>query len=350
MERMRVLHWSVRFALALMLAVAVVATMLPQQTLAAPIERASASYVYHTVRPGDTLSRIAEHYDVSMSSIMRTNGITNPNHIYVGQRLKIPTDSVGCAFYHTVTRGQTLSGIAVHYGVRLSALAEANGISHTSYVYVGQKLCIPGSGGPAPSPEGFYYTVRPGDTLSSLAYQYGTSVAAIMNANGISHPNRVLAGQTIFIPGYYTPPVQPPKPHPTPTPKPPTPAPAPVVWTGLYYNNTDFSGAPTIVRQDAAIDFNWGFGSPAVGINNDQFSVLWTTTPYFNEGNYRFFATSDDGVRIFVDDRLIVDGWGVHPAQGYFGDVYLAAGYHSIRVEYFEQTENALINVSWSRR
>ena len=127
MERMRVFRWSLRIALALLLAFAVVSTVLPQQMFAAPIERANASYVYHTVRPGDTLSRIAEHYDVSMSSIMRANGIVNPNHIYVGQRLKIPTGSVGCAFYHTVTRGQTLSGIAVYYGVRLSALAEANG-------------------------------------------------------------------------------------------------------------------------------------------------------------------------------------------------------------------------------
>lgn len=349
MEWMRVLRWSVRATLAVLLALTVMATTVPQQTLAAPAERATASYVYHTVRRGDTLSRIAEHYGVSMSSIMRANGIVNANHIYVGQRLKIPSGHVGCAFHHTVTRGQTLSGIAVYYGVRLSALAEANGISHTSYVYVGQVLCIPGSGGPAPAPEGFYYTVRPGDTLSSIAYRYGTSVSAIMHANGISHPNRVLAGQTIFIPGYYSPPPQP-KPEP-PKPQPPKPDPQPaLVWTGLYYNNTDFGGSPTIVRQDAAIDFNWGFGSPAVGINNDNFSVMWTATPYFNAGNYRFFATSDDGVRIFVDDKLVVDGWGVHPAQGYFGDVYLAEGYHSIRVEYFEQAENALINVTWSRR
>ncbi|MEZ4836668.1 MAG: LysM peptidoglycan-binding domain-containing protein [Caldilineaceae bacterium] len=183
MERMRVLRWSVRAGLALLLTVAVMATMLPQQTLAAPAERVTASYVYHTVRPGDTLSRIAQSYGVSMSSIMSANGIYNPDHIYVGQRLKIPSGHVGCAFHHTVTRGQTLSGIAVYYGVGLYSLAEANGISHTSFVYVGQVLCVPsggGTGGPSPSPEGFYYTVRPGDTLSSIAWRYGTSVAAIM--------------------------------------------------------------------------------------------------------------------------------------------------------------------------
>lgn len=348
MERMRVWRWLFQAGLALSLAFVVLTTALPQRALAAPAQSATASYVYYTVRPGDTLSRIAQSYGVSVDSIMRANGIYNPNHIYVGQQLKIPTGHVGCAFYHTVTRGQTLTGIAAYYGVGLYALAEANDISHTSYVYTGQVLCIPGSGGPAPAPQGFYYTVRSGDTLSGLAYRYGTSVSAIMQANGISHPNRLLVGQTIFIPGYYAPP--PPQPHPQPQPQ-PTPAPQPaVVWTGLYYNNIDFGGTPTIVRQDASIDFNWGFGSPAVGINNDNFSVIWTASPYFSAGTYRFSAVSDDGVRIFVDDRLVLDGWGVHPAQGYFADVALTEGNHTVRVQYFEQTESALINVSWSRR
>ncbi|MEZ4836669.1 MAG: PA14 domain-containing protein [Caldilineaceae bacterium] len=166
-------------------------------------------------------------------------------------------------------------------------------------------------------------------------------------ANGIAHPNRVLAYQTLFIPGYYTP-APPPKPQP---PQPPVQPPAPsLVWTGSYYNNTDMGGNPTIVRQDATIDFNWGFGSPAVGINSDHFSVRWTATPYLNAGTYRFIATSDDGVRVFVDDQLVIDGWGIHPAQGYFSDYYVGEGYHNVRVEYFEQTENAVISVSWSRR
>ncbi len=342
---------SAQVGLAFLLAVAVLLTSMPQRSLAAPIERSTASYYdYYTVRPGDTLSRIALAYGVSINSIMQANGIYNANHIYVGQKLKIPGASIGCAFYHTVTQGQTLSGIAVYYGVGLYALAEANNISHVSYVYTGQKLCIPGTGGPVqpPAPEGSYYTVRPGDTLSGIAYRYGTSIYAIMQANGIAFPNRILVGQTLFIPGYYTPPPPPPPPYVPPTPVPPPPAPQ-AVWTGLYYNNTGFSGTPTIVRQDASIDFNWGFGSPATGINNDGFSVLWTAAPYFNGGTYRFYATSDDGVRIYVDDKLVVDGWGVHPAQGYFGDTYLAAGYHTVRVEYFEQSENALIKVSWSK-
>jgi LysM repeat protein len=283
---------------------------------------------------------------------MQVNGIRNPNHIYVGQVLKIPTGSVGCAFYHTVRYGQTLSGIAAHYGVNMYRLAEANRMDHLSRIYAGQVLCIPGAGGPVQpgpvDPGGVYYTVRPGDTLSGIAYRYGTTVYAIMSANNISHANRILVGQKLYIPGGYVPPkppVHPPHPQPTPTPPPTTVGP----WTGLYYNNVNFEGAPVVVRQDGAINFDWGLGNPHPSINADNFSVLWTTTANFREGTYRFYATSDDGVRVYVDDRLVVDGWSVHPAQGYFGDIDLSAGYHTVRVEYFEQRDRSLIQVNWAR-
>lgn len=349
-----------RAAMVLFLALALTLGSLPGVSLAAPMERPLAdNYVYYTVRPGDVLSRIALHYGVSAQTLMQINGITNPNHIYVGQVLKIPKAGTSCAFYHQVTAGQTLSGIAQYYGVSLYALANANNVSHTSYVYTGQSLCIPGTGGPVyvpPQPDygqGQYYTVRAGDTLSGIAYRFGTSVGAIMNANNIAHPNHIWAGQRLFIPGRYTPPpapqppmYPPPAPAPQPTPVPPPPA---FTWTGLYYNNIDFGGSPVLIRQDSVIDFNWGFGSPAQALGNDMFSVIWTASPHFNEGTYRFYATSDDGVRIYVDDKLVVDGWSIHPGQGYFGDIYLGAGHHSVRVEYFEHSEVALIKVHWTR-
>jgi LysM repeat protein len=359
MARKGILKSPWQAGMALLLAIVLLVVALPSVSMAAPLERSTTSsyYLYYTVRPGDTLNRIALNYGVSAQTLMQINGIYNPNHIYVGQVLKIPKAATGCAFYHTVKAGQTLSGIAVHYGVSMYALAEANNIHHHSYIYAGQSLCIPGTGGPIyvdPDPGygyGDYYIVRPGDTLSAIAYRFGTSVYAIMSANNIAHPNRILVGQKLFIPGHYAPPPKP-QPHPyPPQPQPkPTPVPPPAItWTGLYYNNTGFGGTPALIRQDGAVNFDWGLGSPAPSINSDSFSAIWTTTPYFNEGTYRFYATSDDGVRIYVDDKLIVDGWGVHPAQGYFGDIYLSAGYHSVRVEYFENTEAAVIKVNWTK-
>lgn len=337
---------------AFFLALALLFAVMPGVSLAAPSERPMASnYIYHTVKSGDTLTRIAARYGVTVNTLMQVNGIRNPNHIYVGQVLKIPTGPAGCAFSHTVRYGQTLSGIAAYYGVNMYRIAEANRLDHLSRLYAGQVLCIPGTGGPVHpgpvDPGGLYYTVRPGDTLSAIALRYGTTVYAIMSANNIAHANRILAGQKLFIPGGYAPPKPPTHyPQPTPTPQPPTSV---GPWTGLYYNNVNFEGAPVVVRQDAAINFDWGFGSPHPSINPDYFSVLWTTTANFREGTYRFYATSDDGVRVYVDDKLVVDGWGIHPAQGFFGDIYLSAGYHTVRVEYFEHTERALIQVNWAR-
>jgi LysM repeat protein len=351
-----------RVGMALLLAIVLIAIAVPGASLAAPSERpAASSYSYYTVRHGDTLLRIASRHGVSLYQLMQVNGIYNANHIYVGQVLKIPTVAA-CAFYHTVKYGQTLSGIAVHYGVRLSALAQANNLSTTSHIYAGQSLCIPGTGGPvAPAPgpgPGSYYVVRPGDTLSAIALRYGTTVHALMSANNIMHPNRILTGQKLFIPGYgYTPPAPPPppphyppKPKPTPTPPPPPPH-AVGPWTGLYYNNTDFSGAPAVIRQDPAVNFDWGLGSPAPGIGPTNFSAIWTTTAYFSEGGYRFYALSDDGVRVYVNDQLIIDAWRVQPADiGYFADVYLGAGYHSVRVEYFQAEGVSSIKAHWAKR
>lgn len=349
---------SLGLALSLLLGL----SLIPATTYAAPaesrIQSSHAQTVYHTVRPGETLSRIAAHYGVTLQAIMQANGIINANHIYAGQVLVIPSGSWGCARYHTVQRGQTLSHIALHYGVSAQALAQANRITNPNHIYVGQKLCIPATGGPVyhpapPSqPSYVYYTVRVGDTLSAIALRYRVTMQSIMSANGIANPNRIVVGQVLRIPGGQTPAPQPQPQPPAPAPQ-PTPAPTPIptaMWTGLYYNNTDFSGAPTLIRQDPAINFNWGLGSPGPGIRADEFSVIWTTEQYFSAGTYRFFAQSDDGVRVYVNDRLIIDGWGVHPLTGYFADVQLPAGTHRLRVEYFENFEFAAVTVNWSRR
>ena len=72
---------------------------------------------------------------------------------------------------------------------------------------------------------------------------------------------------------------------------------------------TYLDGPPTYVRNDPAIDFNWGTGSPAPGIPNTNYSVRWTRTLDFESGDYRLYARSDDGIRVFVDDSLVIDAW-----------------------------------------
>ena len=82
----------------------------------------------------------------------------------------------------------------------------------------------------------------------------------------------------------------------------------------------------------------------------DNFSVAWTTTRHFEGGPYRFFARADDGVRVYVDDRLILEDWKIHPATRSYGDVNLGRGNHTVRVEYFEAEGLAAVSVWWERR
>jgi len=119
-------------------------------------------------------------------------------------------------------------------------------------------------------------------------------------------------------------------------------------WRGEYFNCRDMNCPLVLTRDDKAIDFDWATGSPDPTITADNFSVRWTRTLNFNTGTYRFLASSDDGVRIWVDGGLVVDGWEDHSLpKTYTGDVSLADGQHTITVEYFEHEGDASAHVWW---
>lgn len=117
-------------------------------------------------------------------------------------------------------------------------------------------------------------------------------------------------------------------------------------WKGEYFNNMNLSGAPTVTRDDAAIDFNWGDGSPAAGIPADRFSVRWTRSLDFAPGSYRFDVFSDDGVRLWVNNVLVIDQWR-DQADGRFQATVALAGNTPLRVEYFEGTGRAAVALAW---
>lgn len=135
-------------------------------------------------------------------------------------------------------------------------------------------------------------------------------------------------------------PPQPPKPQP---PQPPQPG----NWRGEYYNNRALSGTPALVRSDARIDFNWGFGSPSPIINSDNFSVRWTQTLNLPAGRYRFTTATDDGVRLFVNNQLIIDEWFNRAVQTTQRDINLSGGNVDVRMEYYEATQRAEARLSW---
>jgi len=120
-------------------------------------------------------------------------------------------------------------------------------------------------------------------------------------------------------------------------------------WYGEYFDNRTLSGAPAAVRFDPAIDFNWGRGEPIPGIPSDNFSVRWSLKTGFEAATYRFTAISDDGVRLWVDNKLVLDGWRDQDAASYTVDVPLSKAQHDLRLEYYDRTKEAEIRLSWSR-
>jgi len=193
-----------RTALALLLVFAITLALVPTAVSAAPESVPAYSTGYHIVTRGETLSQIARYYGVTVRALMAANGLTNPNYIYVGQRLYIPASSgapAGCYSYYYVRPGDTLSRIAAYFGMRTSALAAANGISNPNYIYVRQRLCIPNIyGGPSYPPDGgTLYTVKAGDTLTKIANWYGTTVHYLMVLNGLTNPNYIYVGQVLRV-------------------------------------------------------------------------------------------------------------------------------------------------------
>ena len=103
-------------------------------------------------------------------------------------------------FWYTVRWGDNLSSIAWRYGVSPWTVAQANGIYNLNRIYAGQRLWIPSGGYSPPVYCGFWYTVRWGDNLSSIGWRYGTTAWAICNANGLANCNYIYAGQRLWIP------------------------------------------------------------------------------------------------------------------------------------------------------
>ncbi|MBI4325651.1 MAG: hypothetical protein HY674_10355, partial [Chloroflexi bacterium] len=118
---------------------------------------------------------------------------------------------------------------------------------------------------------------------------------------------------------------------------------------GEYYDNADFT-ALKVTRLDAAVDFNWGSGSPDPAVAADSFSVRWTglVEPRFSE-TYTFYTVTDDGVRLWVNGQLLVNDWTDHPPAERSGTITLINGVqYDILMEFYENGGGASAQLLWS--
>ena len=114
-------------------------------------------------------------------------------------------------------------------------------------------------------------------------------------------------------------------------------------WNGNYFANDQWSGIPTLVRFDPNINFDWGTGSPAPLLPVDHFSTRWTRVVNLAAGLYQINVTVDDGVRVYVDNNIVMDQVKETSAVSYNTQVQLTQGNHEFRVEYVEYAGQAVM-------
>lgn len=180
---------------------------------------------YYTVQSGDTLSGIALKFSTTSSKLAQLNSISNPNLIYVGQRLLVnqssnsnssssgqssstTTNTEASAASYTVKSGDTLSGIASRYNTTVNQIVSLNQLSNPNLIYVGQVLKLKNSQTTNSSSSSSSstaattvstYTVKAGDTLSAIASRYSTSSSTLASLNSLSNPNLIYVGQVLKV-------------------------------------------------------------------------------------------------------------------------------------------------------
>ena len=197
----------------------------PAPRQAAPAKQQSSTT--YTVKAGDTLGAIAARQGVSLSTVLKANGLSMSSIIHPGQKIKLigsstapapkpaapkPSTSSSGATY-VVKAGDTLGAIAARHNVSLGSILSANGLSMTSIIHPGQKIKLGGSSvavqtspkpaAPKPSTPSAAgtYTIKAGDTLGAIAAKHGVSLSALLSANKLNATTIIYPGKKLTIPG-----------------------------------------------------------------------------------------------------------------------------------------------------
>ncbi|MDH5745298.1 MAG: LysM peptidoglycan-binding domain-containing protein, partial [Candidatus Aminicenantes bacterium] len=166
-----------------------------------------ATYRYHYVRRGETVSVIAQRYRTSVSAIARANRLGRNYLIRAGQRLRIPVQGQSYVSYsprnltkegekliYIVKKGDNLYVIASSFNTTVQEIKRLNNLQ-SNMLSVGQKLVIQSG-----TPEGaIFYTVQSGDTPYKIAAKYGMNLSALLALNGLSTRSKIYPGQQLWV-------------------------------------------------------------------------------------------------------------------------------------------------------
>ncbi|HEX2953773.1 MAG TPA: LysM peptidoglycan-binding domain-containing protein, partial [Bacillota bacterium] len=146
----------------------------------------------YIVQPGDTLTSIAQRYGVSLAELTSLNQLPNPDRLVPGQAILIP-GSPAPPLQYIIVSGDTLYGIARVFGTTVAAISQANNITNPNLILPGQSIIIPGW-------TQINYTVQPGDTLWAIGRRFGVPVEMLVRVNRIPNPSQIAVGQVLIIP------------------------------------------------------------------------------------------------------------------------------------------------------
>lgn len=118
------------------------------------------------------------------------------------------------------------------------------------------------------------------------------------------------------------------------------------LWRAEYFDSPNLVGEAVVTRAEFDLRFDWRYGRPSFSVPNDHFSARWTTCLHVSKDTDAvFMLVSQDGSRLFIGDRLVVDNLGEHPPRTRGARFSLAAGDHELRIEYFHSRGRASIAV-----
>ncbi|MBW0173351.1 MAG: LysM peptidoglycan-binding domain-containing protein [Vulcanococcus sp.] len=190
------------------------------------------------VKPGETLSEIAERYGTSVQRLMQLNGLRSPQDLWAGSRIQVPgataatpsggggaTRTTTVNANYTVKPGETLSELAERYGTSVQRLMELNNLRGPQDLWAGSRIQVPitrttaAAPKPAVNKNATQHKVQSGETLSVIADRYGVSMQNLIALNGISNPNQVEVGRTLKLRGTPKPAAKPAAAKPAPKPQ-----------------------------------------------------------------------------------------------------------------------------------
>jgi hypothetical protein len=124
----------------------------------------------------------------------------------------------------------------------------------------------------------------------------------------------------------------------------------PNTWKTLYWNNPSMIGYPVACTRPGDPNMNIGFNAPLPSVRSDSFSLRSEKMVDFEEGVYEFTLTSDDGVRLLIDQKPVIDRWySIGEKHTHIARTALTGGTHRISIEYFENIDTAELNLSWRK-